>query len=122
MLINFDISASSDGGVTSGASVDIKQEEQDNIRAQFFEDLKRLKSNEPAFGAKNVDVSKLAPQSLPDGQTMSSSQYRDEEDNLPPRKRKVDIMENGSDEAGDCKKVAHDEDRDSSIKLETTSC
>ena len=81
-----------------------------------------MKSNEPAFGAKNVDVSKLAPQTLPDGQAISSSQYRDEEDNLPPRKRKVDIMENGSDEAGDCKKVAHDEERESAIKLETTSC
>ena len=38
-------------------------------------------------------------------------------DNLPHKKRKMDV-----DEAGDCKMNVHEEDLETNIKLEATSC
>jgi len=108
----------------SEAVAAIKQEngipESDNIRAQFFADLKRLKNN---------DTSGLtdSPTTTDEAQDKSPSQHsvtlkiREDEDVLPPRKRKIDVIGNGGDDSGDCKKVAHDDDLESSIKLETTS-
>ena len=115
---------SSDGG----DSVSVKQEEgdqeSDSIRAQFFADLKRLKTPDPDDASPGADSQEEEDQK-------SSSQHsvtlkireEDASDTLPPRKRKLDLLENGSCEENECKKVpAHEEDLDKSIKFEATSC
>ena len=112
---------SSESGVDP---VEVKQEngtpDQDNIRAQFFADLKRMNND----GDIGLDMSKISTLATNGKENSSSShQVRSEEETLPPRKRKVDIITNGSEEGSDCKKVAHDDDLEtSSIKLEATSC
>jgi len=118
---------SSRSGESSESGVDpveVKQEngtpDQDNIRAQFFADLKRMNND----GDIGLDMSKISTLATNGKENSSSShQVRSEEENLPPRKRKVDIITNGGEEGSDCKKVAHDDDLEtSSIKLEATSC
>lgn len=103
----------------------IKQEngapEPDNIRAQFFADLKRLKNNDTSGNLLDPPASNNEDPDKSPSQHSVTLQIREDEDVLPPRKRKIDVMGNGGDDSGDCKKVAHDDDLESSIKLEATS-
>ena len=103
----------------------IKQEngapEPDNIRAQFFADLKRLKNNDTSGNLLDPPASNNEDPDKSPSQHSVTLQIREDEDVLPPRKRKIDVMSNGGDDSGDCKKVAHDDDLESSIKLEATS-
>lgn len=105
---------SSGNSVSSeGESVTIKEEtsaeEPDSIRAQFFADLKRLKTPEA------VEADQSSVKIKEDDSSMES---------LPPRKRRLDIHENGdlNSDNGDCKKIKDQDDLDKSIPLETTSC
>lgn len=86
-------------------------EEPDSIRAQFFADLKRLKTPE----AVEADQSSVSVKIKEDDSSVES---------LPPRKRRLDIHENGdlNGDTGDCKKIKDQDDLDKSIPLETTSC
>ena len=100
---------------SEGESVTIKEEtgaeEPDSIRAQFFADLKRLKTPE----AVEADQSSVSVKIKEDDSSVES---------LPPRKRRLDIHENGdlNGDNGDCKKIKDQDDLDKSIPLETTSC
>lgn len=107
---------SSGNSVSSeGESVTIKEEniaeEPDSIRAQFFADLKRLKTPEVA----EADQSSVTVKIKEDDSSVES---------LPPRKRRLDIHENEdlNGDTGDCKKIKDQDDLDKSIPLETTSC
>ena len=91
-------------------------EEQSDIRAQFFADLKRLNSGEGSNGVKQSD-----------GETERSSSHavtlkiRDDENSLQSGKRKS--SDEGLAETSKERRLAtSEEDLDSSIKLETTSC
>merc|ERR1712098_672870 len=114
---------SSESGVDP---VEVKQEngspEQDNIRAQFFSDLKRMNNKDGDIGLDMSKISTLASNGKEKSSSSNHQVKKSEEENLPPRKRKVDIITNGGEEGSDCKKVAHDDDLENSIKLETTSC
>ena len=100
---------------SEGESVTIKEEniaeEPDNIRAQFFADLKRLKTPEVV----EADQSSVTVKIKEDDSSVES---------LPPRKRRLDIHENEdlNSDTGDCKKIKDQDDLDKSIPLETTSC
>merc|ERR1719507_1029832 len=90
---------SSGNSVSSeGESVTIKEEniaeEPDSIRAQFFADLKRLKTPEVA----EADQSSVTVKIKEDDSSVES---------LLPRKRRLDIHENDdlNSDTGDCKKL-----------------
>ena len=90
-------------------------EEQSDIRAQFFADLKRLNSGEGSNGVKS------------DGETERSSSHavtlkiRDDENSLQSGKRKS--SDEGLAETSKERRLGtSEEDLDTSIKLETTSC
>ena len=110
---------------SEGEGVTIKEEtsveEPDNIRAQFFADLKRLKTPE-AVEADPV----IAENHSDKGSSQSSVTVKIKEDDnsmesLPPRKRRLDGDVNSDN--GECKKIKdQDNDPDKSIPLETTSC
>ena len=91
-------------------------EEQSDIRAQFFADLKRLNGGEASNGVKPSE-----------GDTERSSSHavtlkiRDDENSLQSGKRKS--SDEGLAESSKERKLgASEEELDTSIKLETTSC
>ena len=91
-------------------------EEQSDIRAQFFADLKRLNGGEGSNGVKPGE-----------GDTERSSSHavtlkiRDDENSLQSGKRKS--SDEGLAESSKERKIGNSEEElDTSIKLETTSC
>ena len=105
-------------------NITIKQEpivaEQSDIRAQFFADLKRLNDGDSSNGSSGG--ASVVKQSEDDSDKSSSHavtlKIRDEEDSFQSGKSKSSCE--GLDE--NSKELKREEDMDTSIKLETTSC
>merc|ERR1712038_984404 len=108
----------------SEENMTIKQEpigeEQSDIRAQFFADLKRLNDGDSSNGSSGG--ASVVKQSEDDSDKSSSHavtlKIRDEEDSFQSGKSKSSCE--GLDE--NSKELKREEDMDTSIKLETTSC
>ena len=120
-MFHFLVSPDNDGEAVPVIKQENGAPEPDNIRAQFFADLKRLKNNDTSGNLLDPPASNNEDGDKSPSQHSVTLQIREDEDVLPPRKRKIDVMGNGGDDSGDCKKVAHDDDLESSIKLEATS-
>lgn len=104
----------------SEENMTIKQEpiveEQSDIRAQFFADLKRLNGGEGSNGVKpsEGDVERSSSHAV-------TLKIRDDENSLQSGKRKS--SDEGLAESSKERKLgASEEELDTSIKLETTSC
>jgi len=118
----------------SSDEVEIKEEilnPETDIRAQFFADLKRL--NDSKSEALNQDNNHQTSviKSLNEFSTIPANgdrsahsvtlKVRDEDESLPPRKRKFSHENPLAESPGDCKKLVIEDDLEPAIKLETTS-
>ena len=126
---------SEDGSETSTDSKDsneaaVKEEantDENDIRAQFFADLMRRNDNKNE--ALNNDsnhpptiVKTLNEFSNGDRSSHSVTlKVREDDESLPPRKRKFSHENSLSESPGDCKKLVIEDDLEPAIKLETTS-
>jgi len=106
----------------SEENMTIKQEpigeEQSDIRAQFFADLKRLNSGESSNGVKPSEGDTERERSSSHAVTLK---IRDDENSLQSGKRKSSD-ESLAETSKERRLVTSEEDLDTSIKLETTSC
>ena len=93
-------------------------EEQSDIRAQFFADLKRLNSGECSNGVKPSEGDTERERSSSHAVTLK---IRDDENSLQSGKRKSSD-ESLTETSKERRLVTSEEDLDTSIKLETTSC
>jgi len=116
----------------SSDEIEIKQEmpnPETDIRAQFFADLKRLNDSKSEALDNNHQTSviksltELSP--TPTNGDLSAHsvtlKMRDEDDSLPPRKRKYSHENALAESPGDCKKLVIEDEVETAIKLETTS-
>lgn len=113
----------------SSNEVEIKEElpnPEADIRAQFFADLKRLNDSKSEDLENNhqTSVIKSLNEISPNGDRSTHSvtlKVRDDDDSLPPRKRKYSHENALAESPGDCKKLVIEDDLEPTIKLETTS-
>lgn len=116
----------------SSDEIEIKQETPNpeaDIRAQFFADLKRLNDSKSEALDQNhqTSVIKSLTEFSPtptNGDRSAHSvtlKVREDEDSLPPRKRKYSHENALAESPGDCKKLVIEEELEPAIKLETTS-
>ena len=108
----------------SSDEIEIKQEipnPETDIRAQFFADLKRLNDSKSEALENNHQTS-VIKSTTTNGDLSAHSvtlKMRDDDDSLPPRKRKYSHENSLTESPGDCKKLVIEEEP--AIKLETTS-
>jgi len=116
----------------SSDEIEIKQETPNpeaDIRAQFFADLKRLNDSKSEALDHNHQTSviksltEFSPTSTNGDRSAHSVtlKVREDEDSLPPRKRKYSHENALAESPGDCKKLVIEEELEPAIKLETTS-
>eukprot|EP00090_Calanus_glacialis_P014224 TRINITY_DN2295_c0_g1_i1.p1 TRINITY_DN2295_c0_g1~~TRINITY_DN2295_c0_g1_i1.p1 ORF type:complete len:517 (+),score=122.96 TRINITY_DN2295_c0_g1_i1:220-1770(+) len=118
----------------SSDEVEIKEEDpnpETDIRAQFFADLKRLNdsksealnqdNNHQTSVIKSLNEFSNIPTNGDRSAHSVTLKVRDDDESLPPRKRKFSHENSLAESPGDCKKLVIEDDLEPAIKLETTS-